>query len=342
MDEFNLIKKYFTPLAAAYSGSLNLTDDAALVDVPAGKQLVITKDAISEGRHFLGSEDPLLIAKKLLRVNLSDLASMGASPLCYFLAVMLPKTIDESWVARFATGLFEDQRRYGVSLAGGDTIAVDGPLTFSITAIGTVENGKALRRSGAKAGDKIYVSGTIGDSALGLRNLREHEPLAPMKPGESLDHWLAASPSVASDSEEKHFLIRRYLLPEPHIALGRKLHGIAHACMDVSDGLVQDLSHICAASKMGAKIHRHLIPLSKPARAMIEKNPALWDSITGGGDDYELLFTVPAMKEHLLASIISELELPLACIGEMYSGEGVTMLDENKKPLAPAKGFSHF
>lgn len=321
MDEFSLIKKYFAPLAVAYGGSLNLTDDAAIVDVPVGKQLVITKDAISAGQHFIGNEDAALVAKKLLRVNLSDLASMGAAPLCYFLAVMLSKDTEESWVARFAEGLKEDQQRYGISLAGGDTIAVNGALSFSVTAVGSVDSGKALRRSNAKVGDKIYVSGTIGDGAFGLRVLQHELHIA---------------------REEAHFLEQRYLLPEPRTALGQKLHGIANACMDVSDGLVQDLSHICSASKLGADIHRHLIPISKPVRTLVEEKPKRWDVVTGGGDDYELLFTVSPAKSSLLAAIANEVGIALTCIGEMRAGEGVSVFDENKKPLAVAKGFLHF
>jgi thiamine-monophosphate kinase len=320
MDEFGLIRKFFGPLAAGYPGSLNLTDDAAILDVPPGKELVITKDAISEGVHFIGDENAALIAKKLLRVNLSDLAAMGASPLCYFLAAMLPKDTEEYWVAQFAHGLAEDQQRYAMYLAGGDTIATQGKLSFSVTALGLVDMGKALRRNGAKSGDKIYVSGTIGDSALGLALLS-----APFTVEKANDH-----------------LVQRYLLPEPHIALGHKLQGIASACMDVSDGLIQDLGHICTASHVGAEIHRHLIPRSKPAQAMLDKNEKLWDTIIGGGDDYELLFTLPTEKEKALAAVANELEIPLTFIGEIVSEQGVTLLDENKKPLTHVRGFKHF
>jgi len=321
MDEFGLIKKYFGPLAADYSGSLALSDDAAIIDVPPGRELVITKDAISEGVHFIGSEDAALIAKKLLRVNLSDLAAMGAKPMCYFLAAMLPKDTEEAWVAQFARGLQEDQGRYAVYLAGGDTIATQGQLSFSITALGTVEKGRALRRSGAKPGDHIYVSGTIGDSALGLKSLRG---------------GLSAMP------EAQKYLEQCYLLPEPHIALGQRLYGIAGACMDVSDGLAQDLGHIAEASQVGAVIYRDHIPLSKAALALLAKNEALWSAILGGGDDYQLLFTVPAAKEKQLRTLSNDLELTLTCIGEIREGRGVAVLDGNKKPLAAAKGFSHF
>ncbi len=242
MDEFDLIEKYFKPLARGFPGSLNLTDDAAVFSIPAGCELVVTTDAISEGVHFIGDEAPELIARKLLRVNLSDLAAMGATPLCYFLAGMLPKTTEAHWVKRFAEGLAEDQKQFRINIAGGDTISTHGALSLSVTALGTVPKGKALRRSGAKPGDIIYVSGTLGDSALGLSC-----------------HCEQSSACKTQDP----FLINRYLLPEPRIALGQKLIGIANACMDISDGLVQDLGHICKASGVGATIHRDKLPLSE-------------------------------------------------------------------------------
>ncbi len=321
MDEFGLIKKYFVPLAAEYPGSLALTDDAALIEAPPGQELVITKDAISEGVHFLGSEDASLIAKKLLRVNLSDLAAMGASPLCYFLAAMVPKDIGEEWVRHFALGLKEDQLRYAISLAGGDTVATLGTLSLSLTAVGTVEKGRALKRSGAKIGDAIYVSGTLGNSALGLKLLRG---------------------DIEATDDIRAFLEHRYLLPEPHIALGHKLLGVANACMDVSDGLLQDLGHICEASKVGATVHRHLLPRSKAAQALLDMDGSLWDAVTGGGDDYQLLFTAPAEKEPAIHSIAHELQLPLTKIGSVQKGQGVTLLDESGKTLEAATGFKHF
>jgi thiamine-monophosphate kinase len=321
MDEFNLIKKYFGPLAADYSGSLQLSDDAAIIDVPPGKELVVTKDAISEGVHFLGSEGAALIAKKLLRVNLSDLAAMGAQPMCYFLAAMLPKDTEESWIAQFARGLHEDQDRYAIYLAGGDTIATLGKFSFSVTALGTVDEGKALRRSGAKPGDKIYVSGTIGDSALGLKLLK---------------HGLSATPEIQKQLEQNYFL------PEPHIALGHRLQGIAGACMDVSDGLAQDLGHIVAASQVGAVIYRDLIPRSKAVQSLLDKDEKLWNAVLSGGDDYQLLFTVDPKKESRLHTLSNELELRLTAIGEIKAGVGVAILDAKENPLTVASGFKHF
>ncbi len=312
MDEFALIKKCFAPLAKDFPGSLNLTDDAAVFAVPAGQELVVTKDAIVEGVHFLGHEEPGLIARKLMRVNLSDLAAMGATPLCYFLAVMLPKTTGIEWLQRFAAGLTADQQEFAIHLAGGDTTATPGPLCLSLTALGTVPEGKALKRSGAKVGDLVYVSGTLGDAALGLKLLQ-------------------GNPSPRRGEGK---LVDRYLLPQPRIALGQQLRGLASACIDVSDGLVQDLGHICETSGTGADIERDKIPLSETAAQMIKDNPALWDAVLAGGDDYELLFTLPPGKEALPGCMR---------IGIMTEGRDVRVLDESGKLVTMGKkGFRHF
>ena len=208
MDEFSLIAKYFRPLAKDFPGALNLQDDAAHLRIPAGHKLVVTNDAITAGVHFKGDEDAAHIARKALRVNLSDLAGKGATPLCYFLALMLPEAPDEQWLARFAQGLAQDQQEFGITLAGGDTTAIKGPLTLAVTALGLVPDHAMLKRGGAHAGDEIYVSGTLGAAALSGYTL----------------------------------------LPEPRLALGQSLLGVASACMDISDGLVQDLGHLCTAS----------------------------------------------------------------------------------------------
>ncbi len=322
MDEFDLIRRYFAPLAAGFPGSLNLTDDAALIDIPAGKELVITKDAISEGIHFLGTEDAGLIARKLLRVNLSDLAAKGAAPLCYMLAAVLPASIDERWIAGFAEGLKADQQAFNIHLAGGDTTSTHGPLSLSLTALGLVDKGKMIKRSGAKNGDYIFVSGTLGDAALGLMSLT----------GE-------LNPSFQRDDE----LEQRYFLPQPHVALGGKLQGIASSCMDISDGLVQDLGHICTTSGVGATIHQHKLPLSKSVQGLVEKYPDLWEAVTGGGDDYELLFTAPAMQVVRLEKLAQETGVPITAIGEITSGKTVELLDASGQQVPVThKGFKHF
>ena len=300
MDEFDFIAKYFRPLAAGFDGSLNLSDDAALISPPAGCELVITKDALSAGVHFMGNESPDLIASKALRVNLSDLAAMGATPLCYFLARMLPKNTDEKWLEQFARGLKQTQDEFSIALAGGDTTATDGILSISITALGSVPKGKTLRRNGAKVGDDIYVSGTLGDAATGLLSYQRK--------------------LVSSD-----FFISRYLTPEPRISLGISLRDIASSAMDISDGLVQDLGHICAASNVGAIIHSDLLPMN----AGVTLEQAL-----SGGDDYELLFTCSPEQKQISGTTL---------IGKIMAGNRVQVLDAQGNNITPArKGYSHF
>ena len=256
MREHTLIKQYFVPLAESFSGSLNLSDDAAILDVPEGQQLVVTKDAIAEGIHYVAGTEPALIAQKLLRTNLSDLAAMGATPLCYFLSLALP-TLDEDFITRFAEGLAADQKEFGIYLAGGDTIATKGAPVFSLTAHGLVPKGAALLRRGAKAGDAIYVSGTLGDAALGLASLRAQ------RSNPELDRHVADAP------RDDDYLLQRYHLPQPRLQLGQSLRGMATSCIDISDGLLADMAHICTASNVGAEIMLEQLPLSDAAKKML-------------------------------------------------------------------------
>ncbi|MBY0407232.1 MAG: thiamine-phosphate kinase [Rickettsiales bacterium] len=322
MNEFDAIATFFAPLAEGYDGALGLKDDAAIFFLNHETAMVATKDAISEGVHFLGSEDAGLIAKKLLRSNLSDIAAMGAVPAFYLLALMLPAATPSAWIEAFSKGLWEDQQHYGIRLAGGDTIATKGPFSASLTALGTVPYGKALLRRDAKAGDRIYVSGSLGDSALGLAVLQGRLEV--------------------SDYGQALALKERYFLPQPRMQLGQALVGLAHACMDVSDGLVQDLGHICAASGVGAVIHQKLLPLSEAAREVIEADDAWWRAPLSGGDDYELLFTVPQARHAEVGALSLALGLPLTAIGEIVAGDGVRVLDAHGMDATPAhKGYSH-
>ena len=317
MNEFDLIERYFKPLAAGFEGSLGLSDDAALLTPPEGFQLVLTKDAISEGIHFIGDEDPALIAKKLLRTNLSDLAAKGATPWMYFLALMLPKDTKPQWLERFAEGLAEDQKQFSIHLAGGDTTATQGMKSLSMTAIGTLPTGQMLRRNGAKPSDIIVVSGTLSDSALGLRILQGR-----------------ANPYVVEADQE--FLKDRYLLPQPRLELGLQLRGIASSCMDISDGLVQDMGHICNASGVGAAIEMEKIPLSGATKHWVMLEPELLSLALNGGDDYELLFTVPPERLH---------QLPKGCTasGVITRELGVNVFGKDAKQLILTKhGFQHF
>lgn len=323
LGEFDLIRRYFKPLAAGFPGALELGDDAALLAVEAGEQLVVTTDVVVEGVHFLPGDPPADIAAKLLRVNLSDLAAMGAVPLAYTLNTAFPAWIDEPWLAAFAGGLAEDQRAYGIHLAGGDTVSTPGPLTLGVCAFGRVATGRALRRSAAKAGDEIYVSGTIGDAALGLAVLRN---------------------AISGDADG--FLVERYRRPRPRTTLGPRLVGLARAAIDVSDGLVADLGHVCEESGMSAVLRAAEVPLSDAARAVVAANPGMLTTVLTGGDDYELLFTAPAGAAASLTALAAELGIPLARVGAIV-GPGnppsVSVVDGGGCALnLDSAGFRHF
>ncbi len=323
MDEFALIAELFAPLARGAPEALDLTDDAAVVGVPAGRRLVVTTDMVIAGGHFLADDPPALIARKLLRANLSDLAAMGAAPRAYLLALAVPRGTDEGWLRDFAGGLAEDQAAYGIHLIGGDTIATDGPLTASLTALGEVRAGGELRRTGARPGDLVFVSGTLGDAALGLEALRGEFP--------------------GLDAAGRADLVDRYRLPQPRLALGERLSGIAHAAIDVSDGLVADLGHICECSKVGAEIEAGRVPLSAAAKAALDAAPSLRPLVLTGGDDYEIAFTAGADAAAKVAELSAALGLPLTRIGRIAVGADVRVVDDAGAELSVgAGGYRHF
>ncbi|MHA1151486.1 MAG: thiamine-phosphate kinase [Alphaproteobacteria bacterium] len=326
--EFELIKRYFAPLAEAASGAQGLRNDAALFDPtgPAGEDsLVLTVDAMVAGVHFLPEDPPETVGRKLLRVNLSDLAAMGARPRGYLLAAAFPMGIDEAWIAAFAAGLAEDQALFGVALYGGDTVSTPGPLTLSLTAFGEAPKDRALARATARAGDLVYVSGTIGDGLLGLEALRGGLP----------------------DLPEPHraYLAARYRLPEPRLELGRRLAetGLASAALDVSDGLAADLGHIADESGLAAEIAAGTVPLSPAARAVLESTPERLPELLAGGDDYELLFTVAPGRAGEVAALAAALDLPLTAIGRMAAGSGLRVRDPaGHEVTLEGTGWRHF
>jgi thiamine-monophosphate kinase len=325
IGEFEMIARYFAPLAQGQPAALGLVDDAAVLAPPAGRELVLTADAMVSGVHFLPDDPAGGVAQKLLRVNLSDLAARGATPLGYLLTCAWPKDIEESWVAAFAKGLAEDQRRFEVAVLGGDMTATPGPLTLSLTALGHVAPGRALRRSGARAGDRIYVSGAIGDGALGLL---------------VLTHRLHGLSRKAAEA-----LAERYHCPTPRVALGQALSRLGHAsaCLDISDGLVADLGHIARTSNLAARIKAKRVPLSLAAREALAENLALFPLLLTGGDDYELCFTAAPARTAELDALAKELSLPLTDIGYMTAGEGVEVLDRDNKAIGLARaGWTHF
>lgn len=319
MNEFDIIARFFAPLAK-HKGALGLKDDAALLRVPVSQELVITTDTLVEKVHFIGDEPPALLAQKLLRVNCSDMAAMGAKPFGYFLNLSVPATTDENWFQSFANGLRIDQKTFACSLLGGDTTSTHGALTLSATMPGLVPRGKALRRNGAKPGDDIYVTGTIGDAALGLKVIKGQ---------------------LAADKKALEYLLNRYRLPSPRLALAQKLRALATACMDISDGLMQDLDHICNASKTGAEIYWESIPLSKAAQSVVF--PAFQETILAGGDDYELLFTAPSHAAKQLAKAAGMTNIPITRIGQVTAGKSSRIVDKDGHEIfLPRKGYMHF
>ncbi len=310
--EFKRIARHFAPLAGA--GALGLADDAAVLGAIPG-QLVVSADAMVEGVHFPSGEAAALIAQKLLRTNLSDLAAMGASPLGYLLTLAVPRRTEEAWFAGFAAGLAADQARFGLKLLGGDSTSTPGPVTVSLTILGSAY--AVLRRAGARAGDDIWVSGTIGDAALGL---------------------LALGGEVA---DPDGFLRQRYRLPEPRLELGRRLVGIAHAAMDVSDGLVQDLGHLCRAGGLGAEVEAAAVPASATAHAA---GPGQLVRRLTGGDDYELLFAAAPGAASAVRAAAAAADTPVMRIGSFRAAPAcVTVRDEQGAEIALTRGgWSHF
>lgn len=323
--EFELIARYFAPIAGP--GGLGLVDDAGLLRPARGYEMVVTVDALVAGVHFFADDPPASIARKALAVNLSDLAAKGAKPEGFVLALALPRGWGENWLAAFAEGLAAQAREAGCPLIGGDTVSTPGPLTLSITAFGTVPAGRMVLRSGAKAGDLLCVSGTIGDGALGLK---VH---GPDRPG-----WVAGL-----TEQERGALADRYLHPRPRFALAQALQQYATAAMDVSDGLVGDARKLAAASRVGLEIELDAVPLSDAARAAVMADPALVELAWTGGDDYEILCAVPEREYNSLKVAADAAGVSLAVIGRVAGAAGVVTCREKGNVRSFAHGsFAHF
>ena len=323
--EERLIERYFRPLATAPS-AFGLGDDAAALTPPAGCDLVLTTDGVIAGVHFLPGDAPQSIARKALRMNLSDLAAKGATPVGFLLSIALPTNTPESWIAAFAEGLGQDISRYGCPLLGGDTDRTPGLLSVSITAFGTVPHGTMVRRATAKLGDIIAVTGTIGDAALGVL-IRRDADLA--------KQWRLSS--AANDHLQK-----RYLLPQPRNALAEALRTHASAAMDVSDGLAGDLAKLCRASGLAAEVDVSAVPLSEAARAALSADAKLIERILTGGDDYEIVLTLPAAQLGAFRTAAENAGVPVAKIGQVTSGQGVRFLREGKVLSFTQPSYSHF
>jgi thiamine-monophosphate kinase len=320
--EDSLIARYFRPLATD-PGAFDLTDDAAILGSSAD-ELVVTTDAIVEGVHFLPDDPPDTIARKALRVNLSDLAAKGATPAGFVLTLAL-RAADDAWLAPFARALGEDAARFRCPLLGGDTVSTPGPLMISITAFGRVLAGRMVRRNGAKAGDRVVVSGTIGDAALGLE-------------------FLKGGAAAALGGDEREMLIGRYRVPQPRVALAQAVRDHASAAMDVSDGLAGDLAKLCAASEVSAAIDAQSIPLSGPARTLLSSGAVGIESIVSGGDDYEILCTIPENRVEAFAGAAKAAGVAVTSIGTIIAGPSIPkFLDGQGTAIALNRlSYSHF
>ncbi|MBS0331252.1 MAG: thiamine-phosphate kinase [Proteobacteria bacterium] len=308
-DEFSEIARLFRPLTGGAPGAFDLLDDAAVISPRPGHDLVVTKDAIVEGVHFPVGEAPEFVARKLLRVNLSDLAAKGAEPFGCFLAVAWPQLYGPAERAAFAQGLGADLRAFGLVLLGGDTVSTSGPFTASLTALGWVRKDRMVRRAGAKAGDILAVSGAIGDGVLGLAAVQ----------GEIADPtgWLVSS----------------YRLPTPRLELREALRGQAHAAADVSDGLVADAGHIGAASRMAVRLDLDALPLSPPARAWLDAQPDRTEALVRlatGGDDYEVVAAFRGAPPE-----------GFTAIGAIEAGEGTRVFVDGREIEVSQGGWRH-
>ena len=314
--EFDLIARYFAPLAGP--AGLGLKDDAACFLPPEGRELVISKDMLVAGTHFFPDDGAADVAFKALSVNISDLAAKGARPEGYLLGLTLPNSVGDTWVGEFSAGLQEAQDLYEVALFGGDTTSGSGPVVVSITVIGSTEKGTMLKRSGAEVGDHIYVSGTLGNGALGLmiRN---------------------------GDIEGGASLLQSYLRPTAQLKLGLLLTEVASASADVSDGLLADVGHICGASGVGARIDAACLPVSVPVRQMLDDDPALWSRIWAGGDDYEIVFTAPPNREEALFARAKSCDTQITRIGVITDTSAVELVDSTGQNVQVDKsGYTHF
>jgi thiamine-monophosphate kinase len=322
--EDRLIARFFGPIATD-PGALGLSDDAAFIKPPPGCDLVLKTDAIVGGVHFFPEDAAQAVASKALRVNLSDLAAKGARPLGFLLSLAIPKEITDDWLGGFAEGLRGDAVLYGCPLFGGDTDRTGGPVTVSIAMFGSVPEGTMVRRAGAKSGDWVFVTGTIGDAALGV-----------ILRGGTAKNW------KINDVQRKH-LMSRYLLPQPRNVLADAVRNHASASMDISDGLVGDFGKLCRASGVAADIDVASVPVSDAAKTVVAADPAALELVLTGGDDYEIICTVPKERAESFSSAAKAAGVPVTKIGQVEAGEGARFIDGSGKPLVFKRAsFSHF
>lgn len=315
-SEFEIIDQIFAPLATA-TAARGLKDDVAILGARPGKDLVLKTDAIVESVDFFPTDPPDMIARKALRVNLSDLAAKGAKPFGYLLTLILRNPARDVWLRSFASGLAADQRVFNISLLGGDMSSTSGSQMISITALGFVPRGKAILRDGARPGDLVFVSGTIGDSGGGLDALKT--------------------------KSRRTALIERYRIPQPRVVLGQRLRGIATSALDVSDGLLADLGHIADASRVHIAVDSTRVPLSDDLRRLWGTGQAVVVRAATAGDDYEIAFTAPDAKRRQIMAAAKVSGVPVTEIGRVLKGRGVEILSERGTSIPVRRGgYTHF
>ncbi|MBP02063.1 MAG: thiamine-phosphate kinase [Rhodospirillaceae bacterium] len=315
ISEFEIINKFLRPLSLGESGAFQFTDDAAILpQIGNNEQYVVTKDIIAINVHALDTDPPSTLGRKALRVNLSDLAAMGAEPVAFFMGLIINPRIDEVFLCNFASGLMIDVKKYNIPLLGGDIICDNSSFSISITAVGKTTDNLVLRSNGAQKGELLWVSGSIGDSALGLLSSKKE-----------ITYELTKG-NIAH-------LVNRYQIPQPRIALGQELLNIASACTDLSDGLLADIKKLCKNSGLGCTINGSQLPLSNPAKLLLSSDVKFLETIVTGGDDYELAFSSRKENTEKLQELAKKLRVPISCIGEFTSGPEIRFYNDNGKEM---------
>lgn len=325
--EDSIIQEFLAPLAVGFPGAFGLKDDCAVIAPPAGHELVVKTDPVVAGLHFLPDAAPEDIGWRALAVNVSDLAGKGAMPVGYLMALALPEAPERAWMERFTSGLGQAQRAFGCHLIGGDTDCRPGPVSISITVFGSVPIGKMVRRGTARAGDHLFVTGTLGDAALGLALLKQP----------------ALAQRLGFEQSETTGVVQRFLRPQPRLALAPLLLAHASAAMDLSDGLMKDCGRMCAASGVAARLQAAALPLSGPLRKAIVKDGAWLKAVAATGDDYEILATIPAARVAAFMKDAATLDFPVTRVGEMCAGHGARMEQPDGSELVfEHTGWEHF
>jgi len=323
-SETDLVQTYLAPLARGAPGAFGLSDDAALISTDARTDLVVSCDPIVAGVHFFADDKAEDVAWKALAVNVSDLAAKGAEPFAYLLTLAFPTPPERNWMSDFARGLRDAQDAFGCHLIGGDTDRSPGPLSIGVTVIGSVPKGQFVKRHGAAAGDHVFVTGTIGDAALGLALRRDPSLLA-----------------LTLTEAERAWLVGRYLRPRPRIAIAQALREHASAALDISDGLLKDLLRL--AGRSGISLRLNDVPLSPPARAALNADARVADAILAGGDDYELIIAVPPESATAFAQSAASLGVTVSEIGVLEADSQLTVLDRDGTPIEVRRlGHDHF